>query len=380
MNSIDFISELVKGIGNVLDADLTFVSRAVDMPVTRARGIVGYKNGVAQEPWEFDLKDNPCQLTYEGNPTFIPCDVAIRFAGKKDSGFESFIGVPLFDEDEQVIGHLAIYSSKVQVADDFKFLLLQLCASCATIGVRQSIHEEQLTGDIEHLETHVDMLNEAVLTLTHDLRSPLSAMLNFLSGVSDTKLPFDIENAIRQTKNGAEQLLNLSNEYIDLARLGLAVSDASKTDINIEKMAIDAAKEASILCRDQNIRINIASNGGLPYVTADAPQIKRVFANLLSNAIDYSPNNDVISVWCERHGDFIRVAVMDNGKGVDEAFIENIFEAFVGEGPDFNRAQSIGLGLSIAKAIVERNGGTIRAENKSVGVCFNFDLPIVARR
>lgn len=49
MNSIDFISELVKGIGNVLDADLTFVSRAVDMPVTRARGIVGYKNGVAQE-------------------------------------------------------------------------------------------------------------------------------------------------------------------------------------------------------------------------------------------------------------------------------------------------------------------------------------------
>ncbi|MEK9596489.1 MAG: GAF domain-containing protein, partial [Rhodospirillaceae bacterium] len=129
MNSIDFISELVKGIGDVLDADLVFVSRAVDMPVTRARGIVGYKNGVAREPWEFDLQNNPCQLTYEGNPTFIPCDVATRFAGKKDSGFESYIGVPLFDEDEQVIGHLTIYSSKVQVADDLKFLLLQLCAS-----------------------------------------------------------------------------------------------------------------------------------------------------------------------------------------------------------------------------------------------------------
>lgn len=102
------------------------------------------------------------------------------------------------------------------------------------------------------------MLNEAVLTLNHDLRSPLSVMLNFLSGVSDTKLPHDIENAIRQAENGAEQLLNLSNEYVDLAHLRLAVSDVRKTYINIKKMAIDAAKEASNLCRDRNIRINVA--------------------------------------------------------------------------------------------------------------------------
>ena len=68
---------------------------------------------------------------------------------------------------------------------------------------------------------------------------------------------------------------------------------------------------------------------------------------------------------------------MDNGKGFDEAVIENIFEAFVSKRPEFKRAQSIGPGLS---AIVERNGSTIRAENKSVGVCFNFDLPIVGWR
>ncbi len=94
----EMLMGLMRGLGTLLEADTTFITRGLDSPTTRARGIAAWKDGKPKATWEHDLAGNPCQLTYSGKPTFIPCDVERLFAKKCGTGYESYIGVPLLDE------------------------------------------------------------------------------------------------------------------------------------------------------------------------------------------------------------------------------------------------------------------------------------------
>ena len=71
----EMLMGLMRGLGTLLEADTTFITRGLDSPTTRARGIAAWKDGKPKATWEYDLAGNPCQLTYSGKPTFIPCDV-----------------------------------------------------------------------------------------------------------------------------------------------------------------------------------------------------------------------------------------------------------------------------------------------------------------
>lgn len=369
------MGDLVKGLAILLKADTVFISQAIDFPTTRVRGITGFKKGAAMQQWDYSLQDNPCQLTYLGQPTFIPCDVALRFLGKKNSGYESYIGVPLFDGEKNVIGHLAVFSSKVIVPDDTAQLLLQMSAACATMGLRQIFQKTRLGAEIENLQSRLDITDEAVLTLTHDLRSPLSALVNYLSSVSSTTLPEDTANGLNKAKASAEQLLGLANDYLDFARLDSAAQQLDQAPVDIHQIALGAAEDAMILGASRNVKITVPKIPETLFVFADAVEIKRAFANLLSNAVSFSPEGDQVTISIEQQGDFVRVSINDNGSGLSEIRVDEIFEPFVTGDRNFKRPQTIGMGLAIAKSIIERNNGTIGVENQTVGVRFYFDLP-----
>ena len=128
-STIDLLHNIARGLGGVLGADTTFVAYALDDPPRRVRGVASWKRGKFGDECEYELAGNPCQLVYEDGPTFIPCDVADRFHMKRDSGYESFIGIPLRDSSGVTVGHLAVYSSMEMSKNSFQFELARLCAS-----------------------------------------------------------------------------------------------------------------------------------------------------------------------------------------------------------------------------------------------------------
>ena len=94
----EYLKALVKGLGECLKADTTFVAYALDDPPARVRGITVWKNGAFRESWEYDLAGNPCELTYNSHPTFIPSNLAAQFPAKSDSNYESYLGAPQHPE------------------------------------------------------------------------------------------------------------------------------------------------------------------------------------------------------------------------------------------------------------------------------------------
>jgi signal transduction histidine kinase len=112
-------------------------------------------------------------------------------------------------------------------------------------------------------------------------------------------------------------------------------------------------------------------------IRADADRLTQVLENLLSNAAKYSPHGATVRVVVSRHGDALRVAVVDRGPGIDPALHDRVFEKFAQiNAPGVPRVEGTGLGLNIARAIVQRLGGTIGVASKpGAGSTFHFDLP-----
>ena len=86
---VEVLMGLIRGLGTLLEADTTFITRGLGSPTTRARGIAAWKDGKPKATWEYDLAGNPCQLTYSCKPTFNPCDVERLSAKKRGTGYGS---------------------------------------------------------------------------------------------------------------------------------------------------------------------------------------------------------------------------------------------------------------------------------------------------
>ncbi len=116
-----YLDDIFRNLGILFVADTSIIARRLDRNGSQVRVLAAWKDGEHRESWDYDLSGNPCQLPYNGKPTLIPCEVNTRFEKKRDSNYQSFIGLPLHDADREIIGHIAIYSSK-RITDDQNWL------------------------------------------------------------------------------------------------------------------------------------------------------------------------------------------------------------------------------------------------------------------
>ncbi|HQC78983.1 MAG TPA: sensor domain-containing diguanylate cyclase [Accumulibacter sp.] len=108
----DFFTKTVEAVGNLFDADMVFVTRALDYPPTRVRVLAAWQEGRILDSFDFDLVGTPCELVFNGVPVVIEGDVSRNFQAEKCSTFESYIGIPLWSRDGEMIGHYAIISTR----------------------------------------------------------------------------------------------------------------------------------------------------------------------------------------------------------------------------------------------------------------------------
>jgi signal transduction histidine kinase len=249
--------------------------------------------------------------------------------------------------------------------------------------------EEELRDSYGKLENAYAELKEEdetksyfISTASHELRTPLTVINSYLEMFEDGmlgKLKEEQYNKLVVMRSQTDHMIRLVEDMLDTSRLESRKFKIQKQPIELEEMARSAIDEMSRLADLKEHSMLLKINKKLPQILGDEQRIRQVFSNLLTNAVKYTPNKGRIEVEIKEEKRNILVSISDTGIGVSEKEHAKIFEKFytVGGKSLTRESERMGLGLTIARGIVEAHEGRIwvESEGEGKGSTFYFTLP-----
>lgn len=220
--------------------------------------------------------------------------------------------------------------------------------------------------------------NDLVVYLAHDLKTPLTSVIGYLTLLRDEPR---ISQELRAKYTGialdkAERLVDLINEFFDITRFNLTKLTLAPESVNLTRMLEQITFEFNPVLTEKSLRWDLRLAPDVRPV-CDPDKLERVFDNLIRNAVNYSYSDTAILVAMEQSGSYVTVRIENHGKTISPEKLDRIFEQFFRL--DTSRSSSTGgsgLGLPIAKEIVELHGGTITAESADERIVFTVMLPM----
>ncbi len=233
----------------------------------------------------------------------------------------------------------------------------------------------------ENLAEAEMMKQEFVAIISHELRSPLSSIRNTLTlaaeGVYGDLSKVGIER-LKTAEVNSMRLLGLINELLEIKKLEAGKLQMDFEEFPLKEIAQRAAETAEVIATPRSVVIELSMPVEPLLIVGDPRRIEQVMINLLSNAIKYSPSPGVVNFSVIQSKSLVEVLIEDHGAGIPPGYLQKIFEKYeqVDKPKDSN---STGLGLPIAKAIIEAHGGEIGVKSElSKGSIFWFKLPVDA--
>ena len=221
--------------------------------------------------------------------------------------------------------------------------------------------------------------NEFLANVSHELRTPLNSILGF-SDILSTQLYGNLNNKqeeyINDIKVSATHLLGMINEILDMSKIEANAMKIVKSAFWISRAISEVSNILLPLAQKKNI--NLIKNMPVDFeVFADYQKIQQILYNLVSNAIKYSPENNEVEIAVSANEEYFRIAVHDNGIGIDKKYHGKIFANFVQLDSAYTKKESsTGLGLTITKELVELHGGKISVISEiNNGSTFIVDIP-----
>jgi len=217
--------------------------------------------------------------------------------------------------------------------------------------------------------------------MSHELRTPLNAIIGFSQLLMD-EVPGRINEEQGQCLNdiliSSERLLGLINDALDLSKIESDKMELKLTNIALTKVIEPLIRTMTLMLMSRKQSLDVEVEEGLPPVHADKTKIRQVLFNLLSNSNKFTPDGGKLKVEAVKDGDWCQVSVIDNGIGIKREEQERIFEPFYqADEPLTEERSGTGLGLTVAKQIVEKHGGRIWVESEcGKGSKFTFTLPV----
>ncbi len=314
----------------------------------------------------------------------------------------SYLGVPIPIDDE-IIGVLSVQSTvKEDYFDEKDQRLLSTIAANVGVALKKArLFEEVKSAKLEAEEAskNAERANEAksafLSTVSHELRTPLTSVLGFAKIIKkrleerifpDTnKTNPRTEKAMTQVSENlevviseGERLTHLINDVLDLAKIEAGKMEWHMGIISIPEIVDRAIAATSSLFYNKNIVLKKFMDTGLPEISGDADKIIQVVVNLISNAVKFTNEGEIV---CRvvHQGDEIITSIKDSGIGIAKQDHEAVFEQFKQVGGDTltDKPKGTGLGLPICREIIEHHGGRIWLESEQgKGSTFFFALPV----
>ena len=224
--------------------------------------------------------------------------------------------------------------------------------------------------------------NDLVVYLAHDLKTPLTSVIGYLTLLQDEP---ELTAAQRARYTGialdkAERLEDLINEFFDITLFSLTSVTLERRSVNLSLMLEQIADEFAPMLRERGLTCAVSAPPGV-MLNCDPDKLQRVFDNLLRNAMNYSYPDSEISVSLRVENGRAEIAFANHGDTIPAEQLERLFEQFYRlDSARTSRTGGSGLGLAIAKEIVELHGGHISAQSADERIVFNVSLPLGVRK
>lgn len=242
---------------------------------------------------------------------------------------------------------------------------------------------EAFNSMASRLQSNVNELRAFVANASHELRTPLTVVKLRTEALREGALedPEVAERFLGEIESEVDRLVRMVNDLLDLSRLEAGLDARKRTPVYLGTIANEVYETFSIRAQRAEIDLTLDIEPGLPPVNGNEDQLRRVFYNLVENAIKYTPAGGKVELLL-RPGpktNTNRLLVRDTGPGIAPEHLAHIFERFYradASTPRSGSSRGSGLGLAIAKSIVESHGGEIGASSQvGTGTTFWIDLP-----
>ena len=260
------------------------------------------------------------------------------------------------------------YNERVQVPGDVSKDELDELSQLA-------LRFNRMAASLEQTEV---IRRQLIADVTHELRTPLTAVKGSMEGLIDGVLPAD-EGTFQQIISEAERLQRLVNDLQELSRVEAGAYELNIHSYRVSDLLATAEARLGRQFEEKGVILEIALPNDLPQVLADEDRIGQVLLNLVGNALQYTPPGGKVQVTAAAQSGEVYIAVSDSGMGIPAEHLPHLFTRFYRVDKSRSRAGGgSGIGLTIAKYLVEAQGGSIWAQSEGAGhgSTFTFSLPI----
>jgi len=276
------------------------------------------------------------------------------------------------------IGMISFVRSEPFAFGDDEVELISLLGRLVATAVQNIRAYEAERQTVEELRRLSALRADFVSLVSHELRSPMAAVIGAARTLQDrwrTLAPEQREAFLALIGDETNRLAALIGDVLDTSRIEAGTFSYSFTDVDLGRLVRDAVATASVGQDEVRVRADVA--GSVPVVRGDRERLRQVLTNLIENAVKYSPAGDEVTVTVRPENGLVRLEVTDNGPGIPSDQQRLIFEKFGRAEVPGGSKPGTGLGLFIARSIVEAHGGTLDVRSRPAsGATFELTLPV----
>ncbi len=301
--------------------------------------------------------------------------IGILFSGNLSNA------IPITEGDKELV---AILANQIGQSLENARLFEEVFRSSQVLELNVQERTKQLEEALEEVQNISKTKSEFISAVSHELRTPLTSIKGYASILMAGKLG-DIPDAVKERlgkiNTHSDNLVDLINDLLDISRIESGRVEMNITSCNITKTIENVHDLLTPQMKDKNIQWSTSIDTSIPQIPVDIRQIERVFINLISNAIKFTPEQGTINVKAHGEGGLVSIEISDTGIGISQEDVVRLFDEFYRVENEINQnVKGTGLGLPLVKKIIEAHNGQIWVTSKvNEGTVFHFTLPYELR-